>query len=285
MVYGADNPGVTASAIIDEVVEARGTDLTLDERITNATSGADNPSGSASEIIDEVIEARDDNPDLNDRLENFVADEIPDAEASVRGLVSLGAQEWAGNKTLLGGLKFNAGDAAEGAAPVGPSGVLGGSVVTAAFTGTGTGETDAVTTTLPADTLAVDGAAIRIWAAGKTAAGASTRTIKIYWNGAPVITLTSTVASGIWRIEAIIIRTGAATQIALCRGGSVAAGLNTATVATLTNQATQWDTGSPVDADLTTAVAIKTTLQDSAAGTNVTQFAFGIDVLGSEFNP
>jgi hypothetical protein len=148
-----------------------------------------------------------------------------------------------------------------------------------ARTGSGTGETDAWTYTLPAATLVTNGMTLRISAWGKTASGGSTRTIKLHWNGASLLTATTTVASGEWYLDAMIMRTGASAQTARVAFGAVAAGLNTATPATLPKTGTVWDSGAPVNADLTGTVALKTTLQDSAAGTNVTQLGLTLELL------
>jgi len=146
-----------------------------------------------------------------------------------------------------------------------------------ARTGSGTAETDASTYTLPAGTLATNGMQLKLRWWGKTAAGASTRTFRLYWNGASILTTTFTVASGIWQGEANIVRTGAATQSARTIHGAVTLGLNTATPGTVPRLGTVWDTGAPVNATLSGTVALKTTLQDSAAGTNLTQLYYSIE--------
>lgn len=147
----------------------------------------------------------------------------------------------------------------------------------AARTGSGTGETDASTYTLTAGKLATTGMSLLITAWGKTAAGASTRTIKLYWNGTSVFTTTTTVASGIWQLDAVIMRTGSSLQSIRTGFGAVTLGLNTATPATIPNIGTVWDTP---NADMVAGTPIvKTTLQDSAAGTNVTQLGFSIQLL------
>ena len=150
-----------------------------------------------------------------------------------------------------------------------------------ARTGSGTAETDATSFSLPANTLATNGMILHISIWGKTAAGASTRTIKLYWNGASILTTTTVVASGIWIMDAMIMRTGAAAQTARVSFGAVTLGLNVATPATVPQIGTVWDTGAPVNATLSGAVTVKTTLQDSAAGTNVTQLGFSCELVTS----
>lgn len=149
----------------------------------------------------------------------------------------------------------------------------------AAHVGSTTVETDASTYTLPGATLSADGMLLRVRVWGKTAAGASTRTIKVYWNAASVHTFTTVVASGLWQIEQLIMRTGAATQTVQTFHRVVAGGLNTATpIAAPTLGVTVWDGTTPTNATLSGNVAMKTTVQDSAAGANVTQLAYSVDL-------
>lgn len=143
-------------------------------------------------------------------------------------------------------------------------------VDSATHTGSGTGETDATTYTLPAGTLATDGDVLiaEVW--GKTAAGASSRTLKFWWNGASIITDVTAVASGNYRIFVIIQRTGATAQSAHCMIDRVAT-FNTATIAANTTLGTGWDN---LNATLSGPVAVKTTVQDGTAGANITQEGF-----------
>jgi hypothetical protein len=151
----------------------------------------------------------------------------------------------------------------------------------ATHTGTGTGETDASTYTLPGGTLATNGDMLVFRWLLKLAAGTSTRTVKLWWNGASVATITSTAASSFIQLTTgVLWRTGATSQAAyfLMRTGSTA--LNTATMASATATGDcMWDGTSPTNATLANNVAIKTTVQDSAAGTNITQVAFAIELV------
>ena len=137
-----------------------------------------------------------------------------------------------------------------------------------------TTETDASTFTLPAGTLATNGMCLRLTAWGK-GGSSGTFTFKFYWNGASFHTGTVTAVSGIWVAEAVIMRTGAATQSAYAWSGANAAGLNTATPAALPQNATVWDSGAPMNATLSGTVAIKTTL--TASATTLTQLGFVVE--------
>lgn len=276
VIYGTDNPGVSTGEIVDEVVEARDEEVDLDARITRDTHGEDNPSVSAPEAIDEVVEARDDNPSLDDRLNNFVADEIPDADADTRGLVSADGvlQEFQGVKLFFDTPQYYPG------AQESIGAIVSGSIVrdvTDYTAGTAGAETDAFSVTLQPDTLENEGDTLRLTLAGKTAAGGSTRTVRIYWNGSSIFTHTFTVASGIWQAQAVIQRGASANaQRAFCRGGAVTLGLNTATPGVLTNVATVWDN---LAANLAASVVLKVTLEDSAAAGNVTETEAILEIM------
>jgi hypothetical protein len=153
----------------------------------------------------------------------------------------------------------------------------------AAHQGTSTGETDASTYTLPGGTLAADGDVIYGYIKGKTAAGTSTRTIKLYWNGASVGTHTTAIASCPWLYEFWIQRLSGTTQLITTRftgGVSTTPTLNSATPTTaMSSVMTHWDGTSPSNATLSGNVAIKTTVQDSSAGANVTQQGFFLSLL------
>lgn len=166
---------------------------------------------------------------------------------------------------------------------LGPAGV-GGVIFKDAAThiGTGVAETDASVYTLPAATLGTDGSSLIFRSWYKTAAGASTRTIKHYWNGATIFTQTTVNASGLIYIETHITRTAAATQSALTFSWTINGGLNTSVPVNASNtNLTLWDAGAPVNATLSGTVAMKTTVQDSAAGANITQLFCEIIRTGS----
>jgi hypothetical protein len=276
-ITGTDNPSVYASEIIDEVIQARGVYADLDERLDQPVVGTINTGESAADIVDEIVTARDDNPDLNDRLDNFVADEIPDAEGAVRGLVADDAQEWDGEKTFTTQPLVRPGTATSTTARVG--GVLEADAVAHAST---TSEEDATSFTLAPNSLSENGKGIRVHAWGKTASGASTRTIKLYWDGELLISFTTAVASGIYDLTADIIRVSAGVQTAVVSAGKLAAGLNTVTGVAIGRLHAVWDSaaaGSEMDADETGSIIVKTTIQDSA-GANLTQLGCTIELIG-----
>ncbi len=77
----------------------------------------------------------------------------------------------------------------------------------------GAGEDDLMSYTLPANTLDTNGKAIRVlaWGLGN---GSDVVTLKVYFGGGLVATLTSGVTLTNWTLVLTIIRTGAATQSA-----------------------------------------------------------------------
>lgn len=94
------------------------------------------------------------------------------------------------------------------------SGIL--NVNTTAQATTGTSEEILVTYTLPANALAVDGQMLRIRAFGTSAANTNSKSARIRFGGigGPAVSVVSTTtASAHWTAEAVVIRTGAATQV------------------------------------------------------------------------
>lgn len=89
-------------------------------------------------------------------------------------------------------------------------------VYTTKQTTTGTVEEVLATYTLPANTLARDGQAVRITAWGDNAANTNGKTerIRVGGIGGTVVAQRASAVSGaIWRIDLIVVRTGAATQV------------------------------------------------------------------------
>ena len=80
----------------------------------------------------------------------------------------------------------------------------------------GVGEDDLITYSLPSSTLVTDGQAVRITAWGVTANNANAKTLKLYFGAmmAGSVALDTSSASN-WMVQALVIRTGAATQAAL----------------------------------------------------------------------
>ena len=139
-------------------------------------------------------------------------------------------------------------------APVAISGRL--LVDTAAVGNVGGGEDDLISESLPAGTLSVDGDAIRIVAAGTFAANANNKTVKLYFGGTVLVSSGAVaVNNGNWRIEALVIRTGAATQ----KASASLACSDPATLAARSGYAAPTET-------LSGAVTIKVTGEGTADG-------------------
>lgn len=118
-----------------------------------------------------------------------------------------------------------------------------------------TGEDDLMTYSLPGGTLSATGARVEIQAFGTFAANANVKQVKLYF-GATVLYATGAVAAnaGAWQLRAVVIRTGAATQIAIADVASgnalIVAGATYATPAeTLSGAVTIKATGEGVSND------------------------------------
>ena len=122
---------------------------------------------------------------------------------------------------------------------------------TTAVGNVGAGEDDLQTFSLPAAMLTETGAGVRILAWGTTANNADAKTIKLYFGTDEILSLSATVSeAGMWMIGAHVVRTGAATQLAVASG--------TCGPADSTITATSSDTSSPTQT-LANAVTIKCT--------------------------
>jgi len=84
----------------------------------------------------------------------------------------------------------------------------------AAASNVNTGETDLITFSLPANTLAVNGQKVRITVGGSLASNANAKTIKLYFGSNVLVTDNGTINGGGFRLTAEVVRTGAATQVA-----------------------------------------------------------------------
>lgn len=94
-------------------------------------------------------------------------------------------------------------------------------VNTTARATTGTTEQVLATYTLPANTLSAAGKAIRITAWGTTAANTNSKTVRIRLGGIGaqgVISMTTSTSAAVWRLEAVVARTGASTQDVIAWG-------------------------------------------------------------------
>jgi hypothetical protein len=140
---------------------------------------------------------------------------VPVATASLAGIVSLSAQTMgAGVKTFSSQPVFTAGTGS-GSAQV--SGVI--NVNTTSVGNVGGGTDDLITYSLPANTLSANGKALRITAGGtyNDTTSAGTLQITLLFGGTTLATMTGPAAAvaGHWRVQAEVIRTGAATQIGM----------------------------------------------------------------------
>lgn len=126
-----------------------------------------------------------------------------------------------------------------------------------------TNETVLWTYTLPANSLNANGTKIRIRAWGACAANANNKTMRLYF-GATVLNLSGTAAfnNNTFQYDAIVIRTGAATQVALAVGDTATAGAGLAG----TNLGNHIQTA-PTE-DTTAAIVVKVTGQNAVASAN-----------------
>ena len=89
-------------------------------------------------------------------------------------------------------------------------------VNTTAVGNVGTGEDDLMSFSLPANSLNADGKVIRIIAWGTTGANANEKIVKLFFGTAVVRQIGSAAINNKdWRIDAVVVRTGASAQDAL----------------------------------------------------------------------
>ncbi len=82
----------------------------------------------------------------------------------------------------------------------------------AAVGNVGAGEDDLVSEALTAALLASNGHAVRITAWGTMAANANVKTLKLYFGATALVTVSYGFNDATWRVDALVVRTGAATQ-------------------------------------------------------------------------
>lgn len=133
-------------------------------------------------------------------------------------------------------------------------------------TGTGTAEQTLQTYTMPANTLSAAGQAVRVTCWGTTAANGNNKTMKLYFGASVISTGTLTLNNKSWTLNLLVMRTAAATQVAL------GTGIGDATdVATYTNAGTD---------DLTAGVVIKCTGQDgTSSAADITATAMTVELV------
>lgn len=87
---------------------------------------------------------------------------------------------------------------------------------TSAATGANTDETDLWSDTIPANTLATNGQAIRVRAWVNTAANANLKTVKLYFGGVVVAgNVARATNNGTYYVEMLVLRTGASAQVGM----------------------------------------------------------------------
>lgn len=130
-----------------------------------------------------------------------------------------------------------------------------------------TGETDLISYPMLANTLAVNGRGVRIHAWGSTAANTNGKTARLYF-GATLVnaSISITTTGAVWTLDATVIRTGAATQIANGYSNANNSGYNT-----FTNTA-------PTET-LSGAVTIKVTGQSASASADLTALALVVEAI------
>lgn len=156
----------------------------------------------------------------------------PAASASIAGIVTTGTQTIAGAKTFSGAVVASSTLAVTGTstltgAVTTPGGITTTHATTAMLIGgrastnvvdvgnVGAGEDDLMTYSLPAGSLASNGQIVRVTMWGTFAATAAAKTIKAYF-GATSATWSAVTLGTLqnWQLQFIIVRTGAATQVA-----------------------------------------------------------------------
>jgi hypothetical protein len=100
-----------------------------------------------------------------------------------------------------------------GAATLRAAGVVSSQFSAVGVGNVGAGEDDLMSYVLPANTLNVNGRAVRIRAWGKFAANTNSKTLKTYWGStaSTVIATTDNTING-WSVEVIVVRVGANSQ-------------------------------------------------------------------------
>jgi len=108
--------------------------------------------------------------------------------------------------------KFAAGTGSSDIKPMGAIDVN----TTEVGTGADTNETDLLTFSLPADSLSADKKAVRITAWGSVAENGNTKTIRLDFGATTIRAIGPSGMNGLdWRIDGLVIRTGATTQDAM----------------------------------------------------------------------
>lgn len=124
-------------------------------------------------------------------------------------------------------------------------------------------EKDLYTYTLPANSLAVNGQTIELYAWGTTAANTNTKTVRLYFGGVVVMSndVTGSPNNVNWYLYAKIARTGSATELSIGQG-----------IVGTTNQTATFQA---LTADTTSTITVKVTGQNGTANAS--------DIVGRVF--
>lgn len=136
---------------------------------------------------------------------------------------------------------------------------------TTAASNVSTTETDLMTYSLPAGALAVNGQKVRVTGWGTYAANGNTKTVRLRFGSTIISTRAGTGNNVAWWIQAIVVRTGDATQVA--SGIQLEVG-----------NAGQPTSTSPAET-LSSAVTIKLTGQSATASDDITARGFMVEWL------
>jgi hypothetical protein len=126
---------------------------------------------------------------------------------------------------------------------------------TQAGTGANTDETDLWTYSLPANTLSANGKGVRIRIFGTYAGNGNTKTVRSKFGATSLTAVAGAPNDGMWRVDAVVIRTGASAQIGSADHADNAIGYRSASLTT------------PAE-DTTGAITIKVTGTNGTANAN-----------------
>jgi hypothetical protein len=142
---------------------------------------------------------------------------------------------------------------------------------TAAVSNTSTTETDLISYSMPASTLAANGQKLRITCWLTTAANTNNKTVKLYFGGTLVAFSAATALNaGTFRLNAEIVRTSATAQVSV--GDMTASSSGAGFVSALGLNGTPAET-------LSGAVTIKVTGQSGTTSSDVTTTAMFIELI------
>lgn len=187
------------------------------EAVEGLIHSTNNPDESPADIIDEVVDARGNLVDLDTRISAVVdADgtpvaNVPEASETVAGIVSIGTQDFGGQKRFAAGPPlFRPGGSAS------YDGLCIGKLATDfnAVGNVGAGEDNLMLYPLPANVLNTSSRGLKVTAGGQLANNGNAVTLKFYF-GATAFTFFSAITTNKvpWWVEIFIGRLTATTQV------------------------------------------------------------------------